>query len=122
MRRSAALDLLGGAVADPSFPPVSLVVFGSFARSDADEQSDIDAIVVRPGGVDPDDVGWVDGIEHGRVTARAITGNRVEILELSCDEVRERLGGDATLWRDVQRDGIVVYGLPLNELRESANA
>lgn len=60
--RDSALDLLGGVSADLPRPPVSLVVFGSFARGEADEQSDIDVIVVRPDDVDTDDVGWVDGL------------------------------------------------------------
>jgi predicted nucleotidyltransferase len=50
--RDTALDRIGAAAAALPFPPVSVIVFGSFARGEADEQSDLDAIVVRPDDVD----------------------------------------------------------------------
>ena len=39
-------------------PPVSVIVFGSFARREAEQDSDIDVVVVRPADVDEDDDDW----------------------------------------------------------------
>jgi hypothetical protein len=41
----------------------------------------------------------IPDIERWRSEARAITGNWVEVLEVSHHEVRARLDGNATLWR-----------------------
>jgi predicted nucleotidyltransferase len=99
-----------------------VIVFGSIARGDADRQSDLDVIVVRPDGVADDDDVWATAIERWRSEAQAITGNTVEVLEVTQDETRTKLSGNAQLWRDVARDGTVVYGLTMNELRESVHA
>lgn len=120
--RDIAFDLLAAAASDLPASPVSVIVFGSFGRSEADEQSDRDVIVVRPDDIDADDDDWAAAVERWRTEARAITGNRVEILELSNHEVRDRLGSSATLWRDVLRDGFVVHGLTIRELVEPAHA
>ena len=53
--------------------PVSVIVFGSFARGEADEHSDLDAVVVRPDDVDEDDDAWATATEQWRSDAQAIT-------------------------------------------------
>jgi DNA-binding MarR family transcriptional regulator len=120
--RDSALNQIGSAAADLPVPPVSVIVFGSIARGDADRQSDLDVIVVRPDDVDDDDDVWATAIERWRSTAQAITGNAIEVLELIHGEARTKLSGNAPLWRDVARDGIVVHGLTMNELRERVHA
>ena len=121
--RDTALDRIGAAAAAAlPFPPVSVIVFGSFARGKADEHSDLDAIIVRPDEVDEDDDAWATAIEQWRDEARAITGNRVEILEVARHEARIKLAGRTPLWSDVKRDGIVVHGLTIEELMERVHA
>lgn len=120
--REAALSQIGSAASDLPIPPVSVIVFGSIARGDADRQSDLDVIVVRPNDVDDDDDVWATAIEQWRSAAQAITGNTIEVLEVTQDEARTKLSGNAQLWRDVARDGTVVYGLTMNELRERVHA
>lgn len=116
--RDTALNRLGATAAALSFQPVSVIVFGSFARGEADEQSDLDVVVVRPDDVDDDDDAWATSIERWRSEAQAITGNRIEILEIPHDEVLSKLTGSVPLWRDVRRDGIVVHGRTLEDLQE----
>lgn len=118
--RDAALIRLGNAAASLPFAPVSVIVFGSFARGEADDQSDLDAILVRPDNVDEDN--WATSVERWRNEARAITGNRVEVLEIVHDDAPTRLAGRAPLWSDVVRDGVVVYGLAMDELLARMNA
>jgi len=119
--RDTALSRIGAAADSLPLSPVSIIVFGSFARSEADEQSDVDAIVVRPDDVPEDDDAWASAVECWRNEARAITGNRVEVLEVSYAEVRTRLASDMALWRDVIRDGIAVHGLEIDELLGPVN-
>ena len=118
--RDIALDRIGAAAATLRFPPVSVIVFGSFARGEADEHSDLDAIVVRPDEVDDD--AWATAIEQWRNDAQAITGNRIEILEVARHEAGIKLAGRAPLWRDVVRDGVVVHGLTIEQLMERMHA
>ncbi|HYN34230.1 MAG TPA: nucleotidyltransferase domain-containing protein [Ilumatobacteraceae bacterium] len=120
--RDAALSRIGAAAGSLAPSAVSIIVFGSFARGEADEQSDVDAIVVRPDEVSEDDDAWASAVERWRNEARAITGNRVAVLEVSYAEVRTRLASDTTLWRAIVRDGIAVHGHALDELLEPVNA
>lgn len=116
--RDAAITSIGAAADALPLSPISIIVFGSFARGEADDQSDVDVIVVRPDDVAEDDDVWATAIERWRNEARAITGNRVEVLEVSRDEIRSKLSSEAALWRDVVRDGIAVHGLTIDELLE----
>jgi predicted nucleotidyltransferase len=94
-----------------------VIVFGSFARREADRESDIDAVIVRPDDVDDDDDTWTDGVEQWRRKVRAITGNPVEVIEIGRSEAIEKLSSRGQLWRDVGREGVVVQGATLDELR-----
>jgi predicted nucleotidyltransferase len=107
---------IGAAAAALAAPPVSVIVFGSFARGDAGRDSDLDVVFVRPGDVDEDDERWAASMEEWRTQVQAITGNRVEVLEVGLDEASSRLRSTRQVWRDIRRDGRVVHGLRLNEL------
>ncbi len=98
-------------------PPVSVIVFGSFARREAHAESDIDVVVIRPDELHNDDDQWSTSIEQWRTDIRRITGNRVEVLEVSADEAAARLSGRAELWNEIRRDGRVVHGLGIESLQ-----
>ncbi len=115
--REIALERMGAAAGELTAPPVSVIVFGSFARREADRFSDIDAVMVRPNDVEAEDDGWISGVEQWRATVRDLTGNPVEVLDIDQTEVRAKLSSRSPLWRDVARDGVVVYGVALDELR-----
>ncbi|MGE0307763.1 MAG: nucleotidyltransferase domain-containing protein [Acidimicrobiia bacterium] len=117
-----ALAQLGVEAAALEVPPASVIVFGSFARGEADEQSDVDAIVVRPDDVLEDDEIWASSLGHWRRSASAITGNPVEILEVGLSEVRSKLSSRAQLWSDVRRDGVAVHGAGIDDLRKSSSS
>jgi predicted nucleotidyltransferase len=105
---------------DPA--PVSVVIFGSFARGDAVTASDLDVLIVRPDVVDEDDANWRRGIDGWAKSVRRLTGNRVELLEVSETEAGRRLRSRQPLWLDVQRDGIVVSGRDLASLKKRLSA
>lgn len=114
--RQTTLDELACTAATLAPPPISVIVFGSFARGDADAESDLDVIMVRSGDVDEDDALWRSAAETWRQNAQRLTGNRVEVIEVDEHEVRRLLHNGQPLWTDVQADGIVVFGTGLAEL------
>jgi len=100
--------------------PVSVIVFGSFARGEADAESDIDAVFVRPVSVDESEEAWADSIEQWRSQIQRVSGNPVEVLEVGSAEICARLSSGRPVWRDIRHEGIVVHGRALNELVEAS--
>ena len=107
------LARIGEAVGQMPIPPVSVIVFGSFARRAADRDSDIDVVIVRPDEVDSEDETWVAGVEQWRRDARSISGNTVEVIEIELASAIKKLKSEGPLWTEIARDGLVVHGAPL---------
>lgn len=99
--------------------PTSVIVFGSFARGEADAESDLDVVFVRPVSIDEYDESWADSVEQWRSRIFRVGGNAVEILEVGSDEVGARLSSRQPLWQDIRREGLVILGRSLNELAET---
>jgi DNA-binding transcriptional ArsR family regulator len=110
---------MGRAAAVLPVAPVSLIVFGSLARGEADAESDIDTVFVRPVGVDESDEAWADSVEQWRSQIRRVSGNPVEVFEVGFEEIGARLRSGQAVWRDIRREGIVVHGRALDELAEA---
>lgn len=115
--RDVVLGEIGRLAAELSPPPVSVIVFGSLARGDAGLDSDIDVVVVRPGAVGEESEAWRHDVEAWRQEVRRLSGNAVEIVEVGEREIGRLLRSRRPMWRDVIRDGVVVYGAPLADLR-----
>jgi len=113
----AVVEAMGRAAASLVVVPVSVIVFGSFARGEADAESDIDVVFVRPEDVEAGDEVWFEGMESWRERVRMVSGNRVEVLEVGVTEIGALLDGGSAVWQDICRDGRVVCGLSLDELR-----
>lgn len=111
---------LGQLVAALPVAPASVVVFGSFARREADAESDIDVLVVRPRAVDEDDEAWGASMEQLHTQGRRLSGNFLEVLEVAEAEVPSLLGSRRPLWLDISREGRTIFGAPLHELRDAA--
>ena len=118
----AVVDELRGAAARIKPLPTSVVVFGSFARGEADGNSDIDVVVIRPKTVDEDEPRWHASLDRWREGARRLTGNRVEVVEVSEADVARLLRSRKPFWLDVRRDGIVLAGRGLEELKGRRSA
>ena len=112
--RRTVLAELARAAAKVTPPPASVIVFGSFARGEADSRSDLDLIMVRATGIAEDDGAWRAAVERLRDGARRLTGNRVQVLEVEEREAARLLRSRKPLWLDVRRDGVVVFGLDLS--------
>jgi hypothetical protein len=66
--------------------------------------------------VDESDEAWSASVEQWRATVRRVSGNAVEVLEVGCDEVATHLNSRRPIWRDIRRDGLIVFGSTLAEL------
>ncbi len=99
-----------------------IIVFGSFARREADRTSDIDVVVVRPDEVDPDDDAWIEGIDRWRRNAGAIAGNDIEVIEVGLTAAVEKLADGGPVWDEISRDGVSVFGASLDRLQDLINA
>lgn len=98
-------------------PPDHVIVFGSFARGEAGRDSDIDVVVVRPDTIHEDDDAWAESIETWRRNIARLTGNPVEVLEVSAADAARKIASRSQLWADIRRDGRLAYGPGLNELK-----
>jgi predicted nucleotidyltransferase len=120
--RRTVLHELGESARDIEPPPVSVIIFGSFARGEADRDSDLDVVVVRSATTDEDDDRWRESVDRWQEDARRLTGNTVELLEASDEEARRLLRSRRKLWLDVQRDGVVVFGADIDDVRGRRSA
>ena len=114
--RIAMLRLMGEEAESISPAPSSVIVFGSFARGEADADSDIDVVVVRPDVVDEDDADWAESLEAWRQRVRVLAGNDVEVIEAAASEVSRKLRGRSELWRQIRQDATVVFGAGVDAL------
>jgi hypothetical protein len=73
--------------------------------------------MVRPTGVGEDSDDWRRSVEAWRADVRRIAGASVDLVEVSEADIARLLRSRRPMWRDVFRDGVVVYGAPLAELR-----
>jgi len=120
--RQTVLEELGRKAAELSPSPVSVIVFGSLARGEADSKSDLDVVVVRRANIPEDQEEWTAAVERWRTDARRLAGNPVEVIEVSESEIARLLRGKKALWQDVARDGTVVFGRELAALRARQSA
>lgn len=96
--------------------PTAVILFGSFARAQANEESDIDTLLVRPLGVDESDEAWSSTVQQWIEQVAEVSGNRVEVLEVGEADIPARLNSRRSVWQDIRRDGLVVYGPSLESL------
>jgi len=99
---------LRGAIAAWAQPPLLAMLFGSVATGGASATSDLDLLLVRPHGCDPDDPAWSRQLADLQTLATACSGNDARILEYSQDELA-RAGAEPVL-SDALRDGIELHG------------
>jgi predicted nucleotidyltransferase len=98
--------------------PETLLIFGSFARGEADSHSDLDVLAVRSPAADPDK--WAAALSVFAEQAHYLAGNPVQVLDYDFDELRRKAGPRAKVGRDfwnaVRRDAIVLVGSQLDDL------
>lgn len=108
--RLKLLERLRRQIGDWSIAPVHSSLFGSAARGDGDEGSDIDLLVVRPGDVAEDDPTWraqLDGLAEG---VRRWTGNHAGIVELSTKQLASLKRRRPPVLRELDTDAVTLSG------------
>lgn len=68
--------------------PELALVFGSVARGDARADSDIDLLIVRPGGLEPEDEQWGTQLSELTNLAWRLTGNDPRVIQVDAEEVQ----------------------------------
>jgi predicted nucleotidyltransferase len=119
--RRAVIERLMALAADITPEPVSLVVFGSFARGEAGPESDVDVLAIRPAGLPGDREDWADSLGLWADRATKAVGNPVNLIEAAVEEVPALLAREGrSVWKDAASEGIVLAGSPLTELAKAA--
>lgn len=117
--RDRAIDRLRDLAGAIRPAPLSMVLFGSVARGEADADSDVDVLVVRRDDVDEDDDRWNRTLGEWLIEAHRATGNPVNRLEVRAGELPGRLRSRKPLWLGIQLDGVVLLGKPVEQLAEA---
>ncbi|MFZ0045898.1 MAG: nucleotidyltransferase domain-containing protein [Streptosporangiaceae bacterium] len=117
---SEAERRLRATLLDWSPQPAAVILFGSFARRDGGNDSDIDLLIVRDEGVAEDDQAWTVQRYDLATLLERWTGNPVQILELGAVELRGAITRDDALIAAVRDDGRVLAGPDLRELLSAA--
>jgi len=90
--------------------PVYACVFGSAARGDGDDASDIDLLIVRPPGMVP---GWEGQLDRLRDLVSASTGNQAQIVDLPVVQWLRPGSQYKRLVAEIRRDAIDLIGVSL---------
>jgi predicted nucleotidyltransferase len=98
--------------------PETLLIFGSFARGEAEADSDLDVLAVRSPTADPEK--WAASLSRFAEQAQALAGNQVQLLDYGLEELRRKAGPKTKegrdFWRAVRRDAIVLVGSQFDDL------
>jgi predicted nucleotidyltransferase len=108
--RSEFVRRLRRTLADWAVQPVSASLFGSAARGDGDERSDIDLFVVRPGSAGVDDHAWREQVDQLAESVRDWTGNYASIAEISEGELTQLLRDRPPVAEALRKDAIDLAG------------
>lgn len=113
-------------------PPVAAWLFGSAARGEASVNSDIDVLLVVPGGGPTAEVlgglstvqeeAWERQTRTFADKVRAWSGNACELLELSAAELAAAADRDDRLVRELRSDAVVLAGRPPRSMLRAAAA
>lgn len=90
--------------------PDVLAVYGSIARGDGHMGSDIDILLVRPDGVEHSNPAWMNSLIVFANAVVSWTGNEVELLDRSHDELAAMAAAGESLLANIRQDGRFLIG------------
>lgn len=114
--RDVLLRRIGGSVETWAVAPEHVSVYGSTARGDGDEDSDVDLFIVRPSGVDEEDAHWRDQITRLARDVRAWSGNSASISEVGQDELRRLRRERPVVVTSLESEARTLFGLPVDRI------
>jgi predicted nucleotidyltransferase len=99
-----------------TLPAAAVVLFGSFARRDGHDASDVDLLLVRHDEIGEDDPSWTAQRHDLSRVVRTWSGNSAQVVEMSVTELATALAREEDLIPNLRRDGVVLTGPPLARL------
>jgi predicted nucleotidyltransferase len=90
--------------------PSHASMFGSTARGDGDDGSDIDILLIRPDQVGEDDSPWADQVDRLRDLVQAWTGNHCQVFQLDLARLSEHVSAQDPLIGEWRRDAVKLAG------------
>lgn len=114
--RSELFDRMRDAVGSWKYKPVHASVFGSAARGDGDEHSDIDVLIVRPSSVDEDEEGWREQLNQFETDIADWTGNFAGIAEVTEEDLLGAKRRNAAILKELAIDAVDLYGMTVHRL------
>lgn len=118
--RSSVFDRIKDAIEAWEVRPRHASLFGSFARGEADEESDIDVLVVRPSGLQGARLQqWVEQVDRFAQGLRRATGNTVQVLDPTPATLSTMLSRQDPLLDEWRADAVHVSGERLLDLLRS---
>lgn len=104
-----------------SVPPVSAALYGSAARRDGDNSSDIDILLVRPSLTSASQrQAWSQQVDDLRDSIRRWTGNNCQITDRSLSAIRRLVSAKEPIVESWRADAVVLAGTPLDEVLSAA--
>jgi len=94
--------------------PLSMILFGSFAKETASEGSDIDIAVIYPD--QKNKVSCEQELADAEKKITALFGNRLAYIPIKVCDFKKRFKANDRFVREITRSGRVVYGRSIAEL------
>lgn len=120
--RGAVVDKIRRSLAGWRVPPVSALIFGSFARGDGDEDSDIDILLVRPLGVAEDERVWDEQKSELRQYVQCLTGNVCQLMDIDDERIVRHVAIQDPIVDNWRHDGIHVAGRSFDVILRDAGS
>ncbi|HEV7163141.1 MAG TPA: nucleotidyltransferase domain-containing protein [Solirubrobacteraceae bacterium] len=114
--RAELLRRIRGVLDSWEIAPANVSMFGSAARGDGGTASDIDLLVIRPGGVDDDNTTWRTQLADLKDQIRRWTGNYAQIVELADEEFDQLRGDDRAIVAALRSDALVLHGSDISTI------
>jgi predicted nucleotidyltransferase len=114
--RTTLVNRIRGSIEAWAITPVHSSLFGSFARGDGDEHSDIDLFIVRPSATADDDPRWREQVDELASKIERWTGNRAAMHEVSNLELPRLSVDQPPIVSQLHADAILLQGPDLSTL------
>lgn len=109
--RGRLFERIREAVGSWSTQPLSVTVFGSAARGDGSEESDVDLFVVRPEAVAPDDASWTRDVAELNASIRRWSGNAGSVIDVTPRQVSAMIARQEPVVAELARDQVLLLGV-----------
>lgn len=103
----AVMDAIRTASAALRPAPLGIWLYGSVARGEDEPTSDIDIAIAS---VDQDPTPQAEALREALAATAPERAHRVSVIALGPRDVRRLAGESAGLWRDLERDAVVLAG------------